>query len=53
MKASLVINKIEKVDLSEKDTFDYVYEIEALRKDVFRLLEISNRNAIDKRVYIN
>ncbi len=39
LKTAVILNKIERLDLSENGVFDYVMEIESLKLDMARMFD--------------
>lgn len=51
MKTSAIIGKLENVDLSGNENFNYVLEIESLRADLIKLARLNDKFLADKRMY--
>lgn len=51
MKTSAIIGKLENVDLSGNENFNYILEIESLRADLIKLARLNDKYYADKRMY--
>lgn len=50
MKTSAIVNKMENINLSGDENFNYVLEVESLRADLIKLARLNDKFLADKRV---